>query len=117
MKPLAALSLKEWGIGIIVVVLLITLAVMGNSLKSNAQRERPDPRADRANERLIQKTTNSAIRNEPVAITLVKTKKGEVQPGKAFKDDDSDWLKGFTLTAQNISQRTITYIDVTYSFE
>lgn len=117
MKPLATLSLKGWGSGIIVVALTITLAALGNNLKSNAQGEKPNPKADRTNERLIQKTTNSATRNEPVEFTLVKTKKRDVQPGKAFEDADNDWLKGFTVRAQNTSQRTITYIDVTFSFE
>jgi hypothetical protein len=117
MNPLATLSIKEWGTAIIVVVLAITVAAVGNYFKTSAQRQGPDPRADRAYERLIEKTTNSAIPNEPVAITLAKTKKGAVEFGKAFKDEDNDWLKGFTLTAQNISQKAITYIDVTYSFE
>lgn len=117
MKPLATLFLKDWDSGIIVVALTITLAALANNLKSNAQGEKPNPKADRTNERLIQKTTNSAIRNEPVEFTLVKTKKRDVQPGKAFEDADNDWLKGFTVRAQNTSQRTITYIDVTFSFK
>jgi hypothetical protein len=114
MNPLETLSIKEWGTGIIVVILAIAVAAVGSYFKTSAQR--PDQKADRASERLIEKRTNSAIPNEPVAITLAKTGKGAVPFNKPFKDDNSDWLKGFTLTAKNISQRTITYIDVTYSF-
>lgn len=101
MNPLATLSNKEWGTAIVVVVLVIAVAAVGNYFKTSAQLQGPDPRADRAYERLIEKRTNSAIPNEPVAITLAKTKKGVVEFGKAFKDEDNDWLKGFTLRAKN----------------
>ena len=117
MNPIATLSTKEWGTAIVVAILAITAAVVGSYFKTSAQRQATDPRADRAYERLIEKRTNSAIRNEPVEITLAKTRKGAVEFNRAFKDQDNDWLKGFTLTAKNISQRPITFIDVTYSFE
>lgn len=117
MKPLATLSLKHWSSAIIVVVLVVTLAALGNHFKSNAQRERPNQIAEQAHERLIEKKTNSAIPNEPVAIVLARIKKGVVEIGKTFEDGDNDWTKGFTLRAQNISPKTITYIDVVYIFE
>ena len=117
MDPLATLTYKEWGTAIIVVVLAITVAVVGNYFITSAQRQGPDPSADQAYERLIEKKRNSALPNEPVSITSVKTRKGVVQAGKKFDDADNDWIRGFTLTAKNISAKAITYIDVTYSFE
>lgn len=117
MKPLATLSIAQRTVvAMFVVVFVITVAALSD-FKTDAQRERPDQRAERATERLIQKSTNSAIPNEPVTFVMVKTKKGEVQTGKRFDDADDDWLKGFTVRAQNNSQRNITYIDVTFSFE
>jgi hypothetical protein len=116
MNPLASWSIREWGTATIAVVLVIT-AIGFNKFNTSAQEQGTDPRPDRANERIIEKGTNSAVPNEPVEITLAKTKKGVVKFGKPFNDEDNDWLKGFTLTAKNIYHKAITYIDVTYSFE
>ena len=118
MNPLPILSNREWSPAIIIAVaFLFTVAALGNYLKTNAQRQESDPRADRAYERMIEKKDNSALPNEPVAITLAKTKNRTVEVGKPFKDEDNEWTKGLTLRAKNISQRSITYIDVSFSFE
>jgi hypothetical protein len=117
MKALAPLSITQRIIVAMFVVVFVITVVALSDFKTDAQRERVDQRAERATERLIQKSTNSAVSNEPVEFVLVKTKKGEVQTGKRFDDPDEDWLKGFTVRAQNNSQRNITYIDVTFSFE
>lgn len=117
MNPLATLTRKDWGTAIIVAILAITVAAIGNVFKTSAQRQGADSKAERGSERLIEKKRNSVIPIEPVVITLVKTKKGVVRAGRKFDDPDNDWVRGLTLTAKNITQRTITYIDVSYSFE
>jgi hypothetical protein len=49
MPPVATLSLKEWGSGIIVVTLLITLALLGNFLKPPVRRNmEAEPLPDRS---------------------------------------------------------------------
>jgi hypothetical protein len=65
-----------------------------------------------AQERVI---TNLQKRNDPVKITLMKTRKGIVKPDKAFVDDD-EWFKGLTIRLRNFSGKSITYISVELSF-
>lgn len=54
-------------------------------------------------------------RDNPVKITLVKTKKGVVKTGKNFTDED-DWFKGLTISVGNASSKTITYLVVELFF-
>ncbi len=51
----------------------------------------------------------------PLKITMVITKKGVVETGKSFIDDD-DWLKGLTMKVGNESGKTAIYIAVNLLF-
>lgn len=53
--------------------------------------------------------------NEPVAIKLVKTKKGSVKLGEKFSDGD-DWFEGLMLRIENISDKPIIFITVNLRF-
>lgn len=60
-------------------------------------------------DRIIEK---SSFPNEPVKITLVKTKKGVTKLGEKFSEDDDDWFKGLIVRVENISNKPINYISV-----
>jgi hypothetical protein len=51
----------------------------------------------------------------PLKIRTVKTKKGEVLLGKKFVDND-DWFQGLSVVLENISGKTITYIEAGFLF-
>lgn len=53
--------------------------------------------------------------NEPVKITVVKTKKGAVKVGEKFKDE-TDWFKGLKIIVENTSGKPVTYVRVGLSF-
>jgi hypothetical protein len=52
----------------------------------------------------------SSYADEPVEIIKVKSKGGDIRLGEKFKGDASEWLRGFTLTVENTSGKTITYL-------
>jgi hypothetical protein len=68
--------------------------------------------AQQAQDRLIEKQSFS---NEPVKITVVKTKKGAVNIGEKFKDE-TNWLKGLKIIVENSSGKPVTYVRVGLSF-
>ena len=52
-----------------------------------------------------------AFSNEPVKISVVKAKKGEIKLGEKFSDDD-DWFKGLKVVVENVSGKPVTYVRV-----
>jgi len=68
--------------------------------------------AHQEQDRMVEKQSFS---NEPVKITVVKTKKGVVNTGEKFKDE-ADWLKGLKISVANTSGKPITYVRVGLSF-
>jgi hypothetical protein len=54
-------------------------------------------------------------RSEPIRIVKLKTKVGTVELRKKFEDDD-DWLKGFTATVQNVSEKAIARVVLRLDF-
>ncbi len=52
----------------------------------------------------------SSRANEPIKIIKVKSKAGDIEPGKQFKGDAAEWLRDFTITVENTSGKTITYL-------
>lgn len=54
-------------------------------------------------------------RTEPIKVLKLKTKNKEVEPGKKFSEAD-DWLVGFTVTVQNISNKPIARIELWLAF-
>lgn len=63
------------------------------------------------------KKKNSVGPEEPVDITLVRTKKGVVEFGREFDDDDVDWIRGLRLTVKNKSIKNINYVKFHLYFE
>jgi hypothetical protein len=63
-------------------------------------------------ERMIDKTS---WRTEPIKILKIKTKGRLIELGKNFEEDD-DWLKGLTVTVQNISDKVIARIELKLAF-
>ena len=63
-------------------------------------------------ERLLAKLSN---RNEPLRIKTIKGKKGAINVGKKFLDDD-EWLKGLSFNVENISEKNIIYIELELDF-
>ena len=68
--------------------------------------------AQKEHDRMIEQQSFS---NEPVKITVVKTKKGVIKIDEKF-NDGTDWLKGLTITVENSSGKPITYVRVGLSF-
>src|SRR5947207_2494042 len=60
--------------------------------------------------------TTKPWRLEPVKVIAVKNKKkGNIEVGKAF-DDDDDWLDGFTVTVVNNYDKTVTAMTISMVF-
>jgi len=68
--------------------------------------------AHQEHDRMIEKLS---FPNEPVKISVVKTKKGEVNIGKKF-NDETDWLKGLKIIVENTSGKPVSYVRVKLSF-
>ncbi|MGI9104716.1 MAG: hypothetical protein ACR2G4_00550 [Pyrinomonadaceae bacterium] len=68
--------------------------------------------AQQEQDRIIEKQSFS---NEPVKITVVKTKKGAVNTDEKF-NDGTDWLKGLKIIVENTSGKPVTYVRVGLSF-
>jgi hypothetical protein len=63
-------------------------------------------------ERLIDK---QSWPSEPIKIVRLKTKDRPVELGKKFSEED-DWLKGLTVTVENISNKAIARIEIDLTF-
>lgn len=57
--------------------------------------------------RMVKKSSRPS---EPIKIVGVKSKAGDIEPGRRFKGDGVEWLRDFTLTVENTSGKTITYL-------
>jgi hypothetical protein len=47
---------------------------------------------------------------EPIRIVKVRSKAGDIEPGKQFRGEAAEWLRDFTITVENNSGKTITYL-------
>ncbi|MGI9107880.1 MAG: hypothetical protein ACR2G4_16720 [Pyrinomonadaceae bacterium] len=54
-------------------------------------------------------------RNEPIKIVKLKTKGKAIELGKKFSAED-DWLKGLTVTVENVSDKPISRIEISLLF-
>jgi hypothetical protein len=100
-----------------VLSLCVGLAAGASAWPSDARGPAPKPAGGREqdSEKVLKKDSFSP--SEPVRILKVKNKKGEVPLGKKFRGDaDAGWLRGLTITVENTSGRTITYVNVTLMF-
>jgi hypothetical protein len=68
--------------------------------------------ASQEHERVVDK---DEFDNAPVSITAVKTKKGFVEVGKKFSDEE-DWLRSFTVRVKNTSGKNVSYVSVMVIF-
>jgi hypothetical protein len=96
---------------------LVIIVVAGWATYNGARGQNKKDNSGLGDDRIIEKKSNSAIQNEPVEITVAKTKKGTVPFGRPFKDDDDEWTKGLTLTVKNVSSKNVVYIEIRFSFE
>lgn len=62
--------------------------------------------------RLVDKTT---WRSEPITIQKLRTAGKEIQLGKRFSAE-GEWLKGLTVTVQNVSSKAIARIELILAF-
>ena len=60
--------------------------------------------------------TKSSFPDEPIEIIKVKNKKRDIPVGGKFKDDDNEWLSGFTITVKNNSGKDITHLSFAILF-
>jgi hypothetical protein len=54
-------------------------------------------------------------RTEPIKVVKVKTKGKAIELGKKFMEED-DWLRGLTVTVENVSNKLISRIELSLSF-
>lgn len=66
----------------------------------------------KANERVVEKMSRKLA---PLEIKLVKTRKGDFLVGQKFADE-GDWFQGLSVVLENISSKTITYIEAGFLF-
>ena len=98
-----------------VAVFIVSALIYAASTGVRGNLLRPLPQASR--DRIIERKTNAATGDEPVEITLVKTKrKSGLAFGRTFQDDD-EWFQGVTITAKNVSTKNITYINIHFTFD
>lgn len=91
---------------------LLTLLVCGLIVSRTGDTQAsnsPQQQKQSASERKLVKPT---WRNEPVKVKKVKVKKGFIELGRKFKDEDDNWLEGLTLSVKNTSTKDIVYVDV-----
>jgi hypothetical protein len=109
-------------LSLVVLILLTGIVGLQQAYKVTAQRtpldsqDAQDLQDSVEKDRLVEKKSNSAFRNEPVEITVIRTKQNNRRFGEKFKDDD-EWIQGLTVTAKNVSLKNVLYINVHLSFE
>jgi len=54
--------------------------------------------------------------NEVVQFSEIKVSQKPIEPGKAFDDDDDDWVGKIFLKVKNISNKPILYLAITINF-
>jgi hypothetical protein len=59
--------------------------------------------------------TKISWRSEPVKIVKLRTKGKPIEIGQKFTEED-DWLKGLTVTVENISNKLVSRIELSLSF-
>jgi hypothetical protein len=52
---------------------------------------------------------------EPIKILKLRTKGKAIELGKKFAEED-DWLKGLTVTVENVSDKAIARIEINLAF-
>ncbi len=72
----------------------------------------PEPGFAQGQERKIDKLS---WRNEPIKILKLKTKDYPIELGKKFIEED-DWLKGLTVTVENVTSKVISRIELDLAF-
>jgi hypothetical protein len=102
---------------ILIASLFLTIALLlVGSYRTSAQRKTDGTvetlEQEQSNQRVVHKKSDFS---PPVAITLAKAKKGPIKFNGKFLDDD-DWFKGLTVSIENTSGKTVTFISVEISF-
>lgn len=57
-----------------------------------------------------------SYRNEPVRVVRVRNRRGEIEPGKTFRDDPTQVLRDFAVTVSNSSGKDITHLSFSLFF-
>ena len=103
MKTNSPLIRVLWSMGYVIV------AVVGLRIATaETSRVQDSPRRDRT---VVRKPWSV----EPVKVLSARNKKGKIELGKPF-DDDDDWLDGFAVTVFNGSDRTVTAMNLEMVF-
>ena len=72
-------------------------------------------RAQQPRQRVISQVPLEAGLQSPVEVISVRVGGGDVEPGRPFPAGD-DWLAGFALRVKNVSDRSISVVDVSLRF-
>ena len=71
--------------------------------------------ARQSGQRVVSQAPAEAGRQSPVEIVAVKVKGETILPGRPFAADD-DWLLGLTFRLKNVSDRPISYVEISLLF-
>ncbi len=80
--------------------------------KATTQDQTPDAAESTPKNRVMVKRSDFS---PPIRIGTVKTRRGVIETGRPYLDDD-EWVKGLTVSVANTSGKTITYIGVDVIF-
>ncbi len=71
--------------------------------------------ARQSGQRVVGQAPAEAGRQSPVEVVAVQVKGEPVMPGRSFAADD-DWLLGLTFRLKNVSDRPISYVEISLRF-
>lgn len=93
-------------VGTLTFIFLVTL------LLTSGIAQQPQEQITKAEERVVERLSRNLA---PLEIKLVKTRKGDFLVGQKFTDE-GDWFQGLSIVLENISSKTITFIDAGFLF-
>jgi hypothetical protein len=106
-RSLASLPVPSLiNVGTLISILLVTL------LFTSGIAQQPQEKVNRAEERVVEKMSRKLA---PLEVRFVKTRKGEFQIGQKFTDD-GNWFQGLSVVLENISKKTIIYVEAGFLF-
>jgi len=91
---------------------LLTLTGLGFKLSGAEANPTVLSRRDQNQDRSVRDIT---VKDCPVGIQLIKTKKRTIKTNEEFSDED-DWLQGLSVRVINRSYKTVTYVGLNLTF-
>ena len=101
---------------VVSILILICAVAMAGGARTSEGGVRPHAGAKGAPQEKWMRVKKSSFADEPIKIVKVKAKGKEIKLNEKFDHDDPDWLRDFTLTVENTSDKAITHINFALFF-